>query len=153
MKQFRRVSRKKNWQAIKKVLRSTPPFFWLHLWHMEVPRPRIGPVPQQWPKPLHDSARSLTHCSTRKLPLPKILVQPYFLGKSVLTKLDSSVSQIHCTLLFAHAIPPSEMLFSPFPTPIVGLSEQWLEQMEKSKSQIWEDCWSQRLGSWWCCHF
>ena len=25
-------------------------FIWLHPWHVEVPRPRLEPVPQQWPK-------------------------------------------------------------------------------------------------------
>ena len=26
--------------------------FWLHLWHVEIPRPGIEPVPQQQAKPL-----------------------------------------------------------------------------------------------------
>ena len=30
-------------------------FFWPHLQHMEVPRPWMEPMPQQWPKLLRDS--------------------------------------------------------------------------------------------------
>ena len=26
-------------------------FFWLYLWHVEIPGPGIEPVPQQWPRP------------------------------------------------------------------------------------------------------
>lgn len=31
------------------ILQMTFFFFWLCWWHVEVPRPRIEPMPQQWP--------------------------------------------------------------------------------------------------------
>ena len=43
--------------------------FWLCLWHVGVPGPRIKPVPQQWPKPLqwhHQILNLLCHKGTPK---------------------------------------------------------------------------------------
>ena len=54
-------------------------FFWPLLWHIEVPRPGIECIAQQWPKPWYWQPRSLTtrptgnsqknfHCHILKLP-------------------------------------------------------------------------------------
>lgn len=50
-----------NWVTPKFVL------FWLHLWHVEVPRPGVKST-QQWPEPKSDNAGSLSCWSTRELP-------------------------------------------------------------------------------------
>lgn len=44
-------------------------FFLLWPWHVKGLGPGIESGPQQWPKVLTDSAGSLIHCATRKLPL------------------------------------------------------------------------------------
>ena len=43
-------------------------FFWPHLWHVEVPRPGIQPVPQLWPTPQLCKAESLTRLTAGELP-------------------------------------------------------------------------------------
>ena len=41
--------------------------FWPPLWHAEVPRPGMEPIPQQWPEPRQWECHILNHEATREL--------------------------------------------------------------------------------------